>query len=338
MFVIGVFQRKTITLPFRIAWMEAYIRLSNPTRQHRQQIDVTKDLKQQLPGELVANIASYAGKEELNNFRLISRDTAAKSSTEFARKNLDNLRIKILVDMGFSENKSITELDRFDCCDIEAAIKIIDDYDRGRFVQEIMLGDVRDSRKTPTIDPFREPLTPGQDQDIASSKVAKSLNTLFSKLPSVRKVELCLEWRPSIPLVVHALCRQPQLRLTSLALHGGVYNDIEDVLPVLKLFAPSLRSLHLTRVSVTGEFWNDLFEHIRDEAQLEEVIDKGTELIGIPWGYPLNTLAFSNDFGPDVSRREHYILTKGSAVMRGKVGVKKGAEKMLKVMRRGLWG
>ncbi|KAM3418262.1 hypothetical protein BST61_g4263 [Cercospora zeina] len=295
------------------------------------QIDVTKDIMQQLPGELVAHIASYAGKKELNNLRLASYVTEQKSNIEFAKQSLRPLRINLRVDKGGLGEENTTSLDRFDCSDIEAAIKFIDRNDRSNFVQDVVIRDVVDYRKFSEFQCCTKPLSPSED--IGSSEAAKLLNTFFSKLTSLRNVSLCLGWQPSIALIMHVLSCQPQLRLTSLTISHGWFSNVGVISPVLSLFKQSLRSLHFTRTGMSRRAWRKLFEHIRDDLQIEDFTDE--RWIATPQGKDLiGHLTYSKDVSPNDLQTESYLIAPllTSVVMKGRLGVKMGAEKMLELV------
>ncbi|PPJ53897.1 hypothetical protein CBER1_04611 [Cercospora berteroae] len=300
------------------------------------QIDVTQDIMQQLPGEVVAHIASFTEKKELDNLRLVSHDAEAKSDIEFAKRNLRHLRIKITLKMGGQlASKYHTDLRRIDCSDIEAAIKIIDDNNRGSFVQDVTFGTILDWSKAPAIDLSGEPQTPDQ-QGIETSKAARLLNTLLSKLTSLREVSLYLAWPPVIEILMHVLRCQPQLPLTSMTFCHGCFCDDGNSLAVISLFAPTLRSLHFIDAGVSRQGFYKLLEHIRDgKMQLEEFTDDASMLVNHCSHYLIDDglLASSKDLGFHDPEGEYYDLQPQSAIMKGRIGVKKGAEEMLRLMR-----
>ncbi|GIZ40981.1 hypothetical protein CKM354_000430000 [Cercospora kikuchii] len=303
-----------------------------------QQIDVTQDIMQQLPGEVVAHIASFTEKADLNNLRLASPNAAAKSSIEFAKQNLQHLRVNIRIALGDYENwhiRGITAWDHFISSDIEAVIKILDDNDRAGFVQEITFVEVREYDIAPTIDTSRDPSAP--NHGIGTTEAGRLLGALLSKLTSLRKVTLSSAKGPTMDLLLYALKCRPQLRPVSLTVDHGYFEDERVFTPILSLFSQSLRALHLTNVRFTGLGWRNLLAHIRDESQIEDFTEEGSTILNRS-EYLLDTTAISADLSAEVPGSEVYRLQAGSAVMKGKIGVRTGVDELWRLTRRHHWG
>lgn len=88
-------------------------------------------------------------------------------------------------------------------------------------------------------------------------------------------------------------------------------------------------------MKLQGRGWRNLLHQIRDELQIEEFTEERSMIIDR--AYLLQTTAFSDDLGPDVSEGEFYDLQAGSAIMKGKVGVRRGVDELWRLMRKGPW-
>ncbi|WPA95734.1 uncharacterized protein RHO25_000337 [Cercospora beticola] len=283
------------------------------------QIDVTQDIMQQLPGEVVAHIASFTEKKDLNNLRLASSDAAAKSSIEFAKQNLKHLHVNIRI-----QDDDSTDFGRFDLSDIEDALKIIEDNNRASFVEEVTFGDNLDWDSTPYISP---------DQVFGSREMTKTrtlLMTLFSKLTSIRKVSFAFNFEPFTDFLMRALEDSKHLQLTSLNLcHGGLMHAY-DLSQVLRTFSKTLRSLHLHNHSLRWNEWQAILENVRDDLQIEEFSIKSA-IVKQSMYHPnlLDFKASSNDHDPDLPEGESYCFEWDSVVMVGKTAVKRSTQMLL---------
>ncbi|CAK1366087.1 unnamed protein product [Cercospora beticola] len=280
------------------------------------QINATQDIVQQLPGEVVAHIASYTDNESLNNLRLASQDAADKTASEFAKRHLKVLDLKLPVtkEESFDSGLPCPLLDE----EFSTTVKFIEQNDLGGYVQRITFSEE-------------------SDQDDFSIECRIRLRIFFLQLTSLRAISVKFQCVPAAKFFLSFLATVPKIPLTELSLHGASINSASQLMPVLRNFAASLNRIHFEGVRMPRKDWIRVFNYIRDGMNVNRLClykvqateDKDDEML-------LDSVLPENEqyYVCDPESKEWWHITKEFTIMHGQAGVKDGLGDVITLMER----
>lgn len=280
------------------------------------QINATQDIVQQLPGEVVAHIASYTDKESLNNLRLASQDAADKTASEFAKRHLKVLDLKLPVTK--EETRRFGLPYKLPDEDFTTMLKFIGLHDLGGYIQRITFSEE-------------------SDQDDFSIECRIRLRIFFLNLTSLRAISAKFQCAPAAKFFLSFLATVPKIPLTELNLHGSSINSASQLMPVLRNFSASLNRIHFEGVRMPRKDWIRVFNYIRDGMNVNRLClykvqateDKDDEML-------LDSVLPGNEqyYVCDPESKEWWHITKEFTILHGEAGVKNGLGDVITLMER----
>ena len=283
----------------------------------RKRANPTQNTAPQLPGEVVGRSES-----SLSVAPITDGEHAPASGRGSAREHFRHPHISVKVSLADPHSARIADMDRLDRFDLRHALVM--STGPKHYIEELTFKTEEDHQKLPKL-----------DQN--DGEPAEILADFFSQLPNLRRVNLQMLWSPAQALFLDVLAAQPELQLTQLVIHAPTYKPSQQMIQVLDTFTSTLRWMNISCQKFTADDWQLLFTHIRDNMELQ-ILDGKLWYVSIGPGpqdhRPLvksKSVWSSPDHEP--MREEFYVIDNVEASrMRGEIGVRAGADRMIRLL------